>query len=223
MIYLTAEEKARIIQRYLNLYNKHGIHVDTLKAGGAGKQLLRHSVHSSMFNLEGKHILDVGCGIGMFYEHLKNLPTKIASYTGLDIVEPFIESNRSRFPEARFEKTDIFLDPLDKYQADIIFMSGVSSNKYQDIDNEKIAQEAIKRFFGIARVGLAIDFMTSYVDYREDYLYYFSPEKMFSFAKTLTSAVILRHDYLPFEFTLCLYKQPIFDLEKINASFTATR
>jgi len=117
----------------------------------------------------------------MFYEYLKSLPSKIASYTGLDIVEPFIESNRARFPEAHFENIDIFRAPLDAYQPDVVFMSQVFNLKYKNADNEEVAKEAMRRFFDIARVGLAIDFMTSYVDYTEADLYYFSPEKMFGF------------------------------------------
>ena len=223
MTYLSGEEKASVVARYLERYAKHGIHVDTLKSGGAAKQLVRHTVHSSMFDLKDKHILDVGCGIGMFYEYLKGLPTQIASYTGLDIVEPFLESDRARFPEARFDNVDILLDPLDAYKPDIVFMSQVFNNKYQNADNEEIAKQAICRFFGISKIGIAIDFMTSYVDYNEAELHYFSPEMMFAFAKTLTRTVALRHDYLPFEFTLFLYKQPTFDLDEISAKITGDK
>lgn len=223
MIYLNEEEKALIIKRYLDRYAEHGIHVDTLKSGGAGKQFIRHSVHASMFDLHGKHILDVGCGIGMFYEYLKSLPIELGSYTGLDIVPAFLESNRLRFPEARFDEIDIFHAPLDQYQADIVFMSQVFNNKYRDANNETIAREAIRRFFNLARIGLAIDFMTSYVDYTEPDLYYFSPERMFAYAKTLTRTVALRHDYLPFEFTLVLYKTPTFELANIDAELASHR
>lgn len=217
MAHLDENDKNSVVARYLERYSKHGIHVDSLKSGGAAKQLIRHMVHASMFDLKDKHVLDVGCGIAMFYEYLRSLPTPIASYTGFDIVEPFLASNRERFPEARFENVDIFLDPLTGYTPDIIFMSQVFNNKYKHADNEEVAKEAIRRFFGIAKVGLAIDFMTSYVDFNEDELHYFQPEKMFAFAKELTRTVALRHDYLPFEFTLFLYKQPTFDLEKISA------
>src|SRR3989304_5121800 len=178
MTYLSEEEKASVVARYMERYAKHGIHVDALKSGGAAKQLIRHTVHASMFNLKDKHILDVGCGIGMFYEYLKSLPTQIASYTGLDIVEPFLEYDRAQYPEARFDKVDIFLDPLDAYTPDVVFMSQVFNNKYHGADNEEIAKEAIRRFFSIAQVGIAIDFMTSYVDYNEAGLHYFSPETM---------------------------------------------
>lgn len=223
MTYLSENEKSSVVARYLERYAQHGIHVDALKSGGAAKQLVRHMVHSSMFDLNNKHILDVGCGIGMFYEYLKSLPIQIASYTGLDIVEPFLESNRIRFPEARFDKVDIFLDPLDGYSPDIVFMSQVFNNKYKDVDNEDIAKEAIRRFFSISKIGIAIDFMTSYVDYNEADLHYFSPEKMFSFAKTLTRTVALRHDYTQFEFTLFLYNQTTYNLDEITTNLSANR
>jgi len=223
MTYLSEEEKASVVARYLERYAKHGIHVDALKSGGAAKQHIRHIVHASMFDLKNKHVLDVGCGIGMFYEYLKSLPNQIASYTGLDIVEPFLEYDRAQFPEARFDNVDIFLDPLDAYTPDIVFMSQVFNNKYENTDNEEIAKEAMRRFFGIAKVGIAIDFMTSYVDYNEEGLHYFSPEMMFTFAKSLTRTVALRHDYVPFEFTLFLYKQPTFDLDEISAKITSSK
>jgi ubiquinone/menaquinone biosynthesis C-methylase UbiE len=217
MIYLDESEKKSVAARYLERYSKYGIHVDSLKSGGAAKQLVRHMVHASMFELKDKHVLDVGCGIAMFYEYLRSLPASIASYTGFDIVEPFLDSNRERFPEARFENVDIFVDPLTSYAPDIVFMSQVFNNKYADANNEEIAMEAMRRFFGIAKEGLAIDFMTAYVDFNESELHYFQPEKMFAYAKSLTRTVALRHDYLPFEFTLFLYKKPTFDLEKINS------
>ena len=55
---------------------------------------------------------------------------------------------------------------------------------------------------------LAIDFVTNYVDFKEDYLIYHSPEAMFRLAKSLTKRVVLRHDYPLYEF--CLYLYPDF-------------
>ena len=215
---LSPAEKQRVAARYLERLSRHGIDVATLKSGGAEKQFVRHTVHAGMFNLDESCILDVGCGIGMFYEYLRHTGIRVKSYIGIDIVEPFIESNRQQFPDARFEVVDIFQDPLDSFACDVVFMSQVFNNKYKDADNEEVAREAMRRLFDLAEVGLAIDFMTSYVDYNEDDLHYFSPEKMFTFAKTLTRTVALRHDYLPFEFTLFLYKQPTFNLAEIGES-----
>jgi len=223
MVHLSDEDKAYVTKLYMDRYEKHGINVETLKSGGMAKQHIRHVVQAGMFDLKDKHILDVGCGIGMFYEHLKSINAQIASYTGLDIFDPFLESNRNRFPEASFDKVDIFLDPLNKYTPDIAFMSQVFNTRYKDADNEDVAKEAIRRFFKISKIGIAIDFITSYVDYNEAELHYYSPEMMFAFAKTLTRNVALRHDYLPFEFSLFLFKQPTFDLNEISESINVIR
>jgi len=50
-----------------------------------------------------------------------------------------------------------------------------------------------------------VDMMSSYVDYQDPALYYYSPEEIFRFSKTLTRRVMLRHDYRPFEFCIQLF------------------
>jgi hypothetical protein len=54
--------------------------------------------------------------------------------------------------------------------------------------------------------GVAVDMMTSYVDFREERLFYYSPEEILRHAKSLTKRVMLRHDYPMFEFAIFLYK-----------------
>ena len=64
-------------------------------------------------------------------------------------------------------------------------------------------------FFRTAKKGVAVDLLTSYVDFKKDHLHYYQPETVFSFAKQLTRRVTLRHDYPLFEF--CVYLHPSFD------------
>ena len=70
-------------------------------------------------------------------------------------------------------------------------------------------QAVIEKCFRIARKGVAIDMMSSYVDFQEDHLYYFDPVKVFEFAKKLTRRITIRHDYPLFEF--CVYIYPDFE------------
>jgi hypothetical protein len=72
----------------------------------------------------------------------------------------------------------------------------------------ELVQSMMKLMFLTARKGVAIDFVTNYVDFQESYLRYHSPEDMFKFAKSLTKRVVLRHDYPLYEF--CLYLYPDF-------------
>ncbi|MFZ1077872.1 MAG: hypothetical protein WAN47_10635, partial [Nitrosotalea sp.] len=49
----------------------------------------------------------------------------------------------------------------------------------------------------------------NYVDYKDKDIFYTSPEIIFKFAKSLTRRVVLRHDYMPFEFCLYIYKNDV--------------
>ncbi|MCK1313389.1 class I SAM-dependent methyltransferase [Bradyrhizobium sp. 23] len=208
MDHLSDSERRRVTGLYESRIAEHGLTVDALKSGGTGKQWVRHAVHAEAFDLNGLHILDVGCGLAMFYRFLRRRGVVPASYTGIDIVEPFLEANRKAFPEGRFLAMDIFEDSLADLRPDVAFMSQVFNNKYDTADNEAVARAAIARFFDVVRVGLVIDFMSTYVDWQDPELHYFTPETNFSYAKTLTRFVELRHDYLPFEHTLILRKGP---------------
>jgi len=53
---------------------------------------------------------------------------------------------------------------------------------------------------------MAVNMLSTYVDYRDKTLSYVKPEMAFGLAKTMTPRVVLRYDYMPYEFTLYLYK-----------------
>jgi ubiquinone/menaquinone biosynthesis C-methylase UbiE len=215
---LDKNEIARVAGLYEARLEQHGMNVAALKSGGAAKQWVRHSLHAQAFDLNGRRVVDVGCGIAMFYKFLLARGDKPAGYTGIDIVEPFLEANRKEHPEARFLSLDIFADPLDGIEMDVAFMSQVFNNIYTNVDNEAVARRAIERFFAAARAGIVIDFMSTYVDWKDKDLHYFDPAAMFAFAKTLTRFVEIRHDYLPFEFTLILRKEPAFPIPEESAA-----
>ena len=208
MDHLNDRERKRIADLYLSRIDRHGLTVDALKSGGIGKQWVRHTIHAEAFELSGRHVLDVGCGIAMFLRFLMARGVILASYTGIDIVGRFLEANRVEFPRSRFLSVDILNDPLDGLATDVVFMSQVFNNKYADADNEAVARRAVSRLFDIAREGLVIDFMSTHVDWRDPDLHYFDPKVMFEFGKSITRFVDVRHDYLPFEYTLILRKAP---------------
>jgi ubiquinone/menaquinone biosynthesis C-methylase UbiE len=208
MDHLSKDEIGKVVRAYEGRIAEHGFDVAALKSGGLGKQFVRHSTHAQIFDLDGRRIVDIGCGIGMFYHFLRNKKINIKDYIGVDIVEAFLEYNRQTYPEAKFLNIDILCDPIESLQPDVVFMSQLFNAQYDNSDNEAIARAAIERFFAIAREGVVIDFMSTYVDYREAQHHYFEPEAMLRFAKGLTRYASLRHDYLPFEFSLVLRKAP---------------
>jgi hypothetical protein len=129
------------------------------------------------------------------------------SYTGIDIVPALIEEAKRKHPDGVFLEMDIFQAPVD-FEFDYVVSSQAFNNKLTHTDNWELMQEVIRKCFSVARKGVAIDMMSTYVDFREDHLYYFNPDDVFHFCKSLTKRVMLRHDYPLFEF--CVYLFPDF-------------
>jgi SAM-dependent methyltransferase len=202
---ISDQDLKKIIARYQDRFEQYGLDIRTLNAGKGNKLHLQHTVHASIGDLHNKTILDIGCGLASYYEFLKSRGLKV-NYIGYDIVEPFIAVNVERFPEAQFEVRDVSRDGV-AHRADYAVMCQVFNNKYASVSNDEVVKNAIAQAFAAVSTAVSIDLRTNYVNYREADTHYFSPEEMFAFAKTLTPFVKLRHDYLPFDFTLMLYKE----------------
>jgi SAM-dependent methyltransferase len=198
-------DRAAIVASYSNRFAKHGVDGRTLNPGKGNKHRIQHEVHASVGDLQDKTVIDLGCGLATFYEYLKAQATHV-HYVGYDIVEPFIESNRARHPEAHFEVRDLSRDPIVD-RADYAVLCQVFNNRYTSGNNDEVVKHVISKAFDAVSTAVSIDLRTRYVNYEEPDLYYYSPEEMFTFAKSLTPFVTLRHDYLPYDFTLMLFKR----------------
>ena len=60
--------------------------------------------------------------------------------------------------------------------------------------------------FLFCRKGIVIDFISDYVDYKDKEIFYTNPERIFRYCKSLSRRITLRHDYMPYEFLVYLYK-----------------
>jgi hypothetical protein len=59
-----------------------------------------------------------------------------------------------------------------------------------------------------------MDFMSYYVNYKNDENFYCKPEKILEIAYGLSRNVVLKNDYFPFEFCIIVNKDDSFDQEK---------
>lgn len=154
-------------------------------------------------SIEGRRILDFGCGKGDFYRFLKDKNISI-DYAGFDINENLISLAKEKFPECRFEVFDIEKDTI-KEDFDYIFLCGVFNLRVQGID--ELIRVTLKRLFGRCRTGLAFNALSSHNPRKDFELHYVSPEEIFSFAvKELSPFVALRHDRISYDFTMFVYK-----------------
>jgi hypothetical protein len=80
--------------------------------------------------------------------------------------------------------------------------------KLKKQDNYEFVRQILQSAYAHSNKGVAFDFLSDYVDYHSDIGFHYSPERVFSIAKSLTKMVALRHDYPIFEF--CIYMYPDF-------------
>lgn len=197
-------DKAEITTRYRERLKQHGAGSAALATGTPERQAIRFGVLAGIGDLDGARVLDVGCGFGDFYEFLIARGIR-PRYTGYDITPEFVEHARMRFPEARFEVRDVQSDGIPE-KFDYVVSSQTFNNRLAHEDNLHVMQDVLRISYAACEKGVSIDMMTAYVDFREDRLFYYSPEEIFRFSKTLTKRVLLRHDYPLFEFTVYLYR-----------------
>lgn len=200
---MNEKDKQLTIVRYRERLNQYGPTLQALASGNAERQSLRFNTLIREWDLNGASILDLGCGFGDFYGHLLKLGIKV-QYTGYDICPEVIQVAASRYPDVHLEVRDIQEDGIPQ-EFDYVVSSQMLNYKLQYEDNFELAKDMIRRCFAISKKGMVFDFLSSYVNYREDHLYYYSPEEMFRYCKTLTKRVTLRHDYPLFEFAVYIY------------------
>jgi len=205
-------DKQQYEERYLNRFIKFGNDPRTLGwNGGASKINKRFEVLSSVGNINSCSLLDVGCGFGDLYGYLSK--DFSFDYTGIDIL-PFLveeakktytlnnESNAPCFMEMDLLQQNIF----SSNSIDYVVASGVFNAQLANTSMETHISNYVSKMFDICKIGVAVDFMTDYVDFKNEISHHTSPEWVFSFAKKLSKRVCLRHDYFPFEFCLYIYK-----------------
>lgn len=200
-------DKKTIIERYNVRLKQFGESIKTLASGTEERRELRFKILKEIGFGDNDSIMDLGCGFGDFYQFLMENNCN-ASYTGVDINPELIKIAKAKYQGVKFITADIQNENLGQF--DYIVSTSAFNLKFKGQDNYEFAGEMLKRCYAFAKKGVAIDFMSSYVDFKgnSEEAFYYEPEKIFAIAKTITKRVCLRHDYPLFEF--CLYLYPDF-------------
>lgn len=201
------QDKHRIIERYNERLRKFGVGIEALASGSEERRKMRFRNLLDIGVQSGDHIIDLGCGFGDLLQFCRDEKLDIR-YTGIDINPNLIEAARKRFPEAEFLVADITVDAIEN--ADYVLSTSSFNLKLRHQNNYEFAERILSSAFKCARKGVAVDFLSSYVDFQgnPEEAFYYEPEKIFSSAKKITKCVTLRHDYPLFEF--CVYLFPDF-------------
>ena len=190
------------IEYYTEQTRIYGIDSRSLNWGSAESQQLRFRILSEVCALDGKSILDVGCGLGDLHGWLKSNNVN-ARYAGIDIVPEMVSIAQSRFDGVSFEVSNLLQDDP-KPGMDVVMASGIFAKR--TTEPKIFLQSMVSRMFEIAGSAVAFNSLSSWADEKEEGEFYADPIETMKFCRELTPWVTLRHDYHSRDFTIYLFK-----------------
>lgn len=170
-------------------------------------QIKRFQVFLDSVELEGKSILDVGCGLGDLLSFLKEKNVTVR-YTGVDILPEMVRSAKHHHPGEDFQCCNMFENnPYAAKSFDYIFCGGIFNLCMGD--NLSFLQHAVKIFMKVAKEAVVFNLLShTSPDQEEGYAYY-DPEEVKDTLLSLGLEPEIIHGYLPNDFTvICTLKNP---------------
>lgn len=196
---------------YQNLYARHGRASESVQHVSFEEQSKRFKILLDNVGLND-NVIDLGCGLADLYFYMKSKGFE-GKYLGLDFVDQFIKSNLEYYQgdqNAEFEVFDLYQDCIVS-DYDHIILCGVFNNIMAD--NYSFMKLAVSKMYASANQSISFNLLSTYVDYKDDTLYYFDPKEVFDFCKKeISPLVTLKHDYglgannYPYEFTVFIRK-----------------
>jgi SAM-dependent methyltransferase len=208
---MTPDEIARMRALYDARLERYGYAPETL-GWNKPKHRLRYEVLLAYWNLAaapGTSVLDVGCGFGDLFGYARERSLEIA-YHGIDLNPKLVEVARSIYPEAEFSVADPLGEGLAR-DYDVIVASG--AHNFALADHDRYVDQTFELFAKHARRGFAVNFLSDRVGFRRPENAYTNPERALALALRYSRRALLRHDYMPFEFTVFVDRYDAFDEE----------
>lgn len=195
---MNTEGVLRYFDQRLDAY---GVDVRAVDWGSEASQALRFRVLCAVGDLDGRRVLDVGSGLGDLCRYLgAHHPTAV--YEGCDVNPRMVAAARARFPAGRF----LVADPLGEARAlrppyDWVLASGLFY-----LRDEAFMEAMVRRLFDLCARGLAFNTLSAWAARREPGELHAEPARVLALARALAPRLVLRHDYLPNDFTVYLYR-----------------
>jgi len=200
-------DKSDNIQRYETRLKEYGYDPQTLGWGKHSKQEVRFSVLGSLaLALPKSSVLDIGCGFANLFAFLKLNGWK-GNYTGVDIVPGLINEAKKNNPDLKLLIGDITNNEFSLDKHDFVIASGVMNTALPSGENEFHIKNMLEHMFKLANKAVCADFMTTNVDFQQPGSWHTDPCWVLKEALAITPRVSLRNDYMPYEFSLFLYKE----------------
>ncbi|MEO8449704.1 MAG: methyltransferase domain-containing protein [Gemmatimonadota bacterium] len=186
-----AEPVASLRDHYQARFLAHGDHELATQMSRAGQRFRFEKVFE-IGDLTNARVLDLGCGLGDMYPLLLERCPGVV-YEGIDLVPEMTAHAAAKYPGIRFRAVDVLAETItDRF--DYVLMSVVFNNALPDAT--EFLERLIERAFALAGKGLAFNFLSTYVNFRDAEMAYHDPARVFDFCiRRLSRKVVVQHHY----------------------------
>ena len=169
-------------------------------------QQLRFRILADNVDLDGRSILDVGCGLGDLWGYLKRREIP-AEYTGVDLLEEMLAEAARRHPGATFVRGDVFRepDPFAGRQFDVVFGSGIFNLNLGN--NHAFLPRAISRLLELSREHVVFNLLHARMPGTDPTYAYYNPEEVRLAMEGKPVEYEIVDDYLGNDFTVICRKK----------------
>lgn len=153
---------------------------------------------------------DFGCGLSGFYGFLKTIGVNhCIDYVGIDVVKEYLDISKNEYPNNEYLFWDIVSHDYELGLVDYFIVNGVFTQKLSLSEDEmyEFLYEVLKKLAEKVEIGIAINFMSPFVDYKKNGAFHVPFDRIGNF---ITSALgrkfKIRHDFLPYEYAVYIYR-----------------
>jgi trans-aconitate methyltransferase len=194
------EHAARVREFYEPRLAEHGDDHNVVSYRTRESQEGRFAIVADVGNLTEASVLEVGCGVGHLYDWLTGNGYR-GDYLGIDLQDEMIARARKRHPSVRFEVADFLAEP-GRFEADYVLACGIFH-----LADRELYEATIEVLYDSCGIAAAF---TSYSTWcpedKKDASFFADPLKTVEFCRDLTPHLILRHEYIPHDFSIYMYR-----------------
>jgi hypothetical protein len=196
-------ESADYLEPYLQAARRHRGGFESLLWATPRSQRARFETLTRAYDLDGKSILDAGCGRADFMAYLLEGKIRPADYIGLEAVDALAdEAEARRYSNSRILRGDFILEPAKLFVgADVIIFSG-SLNTIDDAG----FYATLNRALDATAHAVVFNFLNSSALAGKDYLHWRRTEHVIGHLRARSNDIHMFSDYLPGDCTIAVFK-----------------
>lgn len=173
------------------------------------QQALRFKILCEMIDLnQATSVLDVGCGYASLLKYIKNYIHAYdeTQYTGVDLSNEMIRVCKVDWPESNFYLGDGVRSNVAGRNFDWVLCSGALNFELESVDKYEYLEMFISTYFSSVDQGVAFNLISSNVDYKDEKLAYYDPDKVLKILMKYSKYYSIVANYPLWEFSCVVQK-----------------